>query len=401
MKPYLSIALGLLLVPCASAQEGQVAPAPRERAVVVDGPTIEERLDGVTSWNLGSWVKFSVIEHDRKNEFLNEDGEVIHAIAEPLYVEDAMASPSGSCVIFRIQSYRDGEHLLRAKPVKGKVVFERFMEQDSDLIPGREWSISELGAVSDDGNTVVAEFAERRGAPVLYRWQTWRLQPTERVGIGLTVTKVRKPGMRVPQEGPAGEITPAQFERKTRPHASLLDAGTPELVDYLDGAKPWEHGGGVTSRIHIRGKTMDISDHEGTVMYSFTRETGIDPDVRLVASDSGTCLLFSLSHSNWRGSLVRVMPVAGKLRVDELWKQPFDLFAGKKWFIHDLGAVSDDGTKALLEIGRNGSDDRMIYGWQTWRLDPAELVAPRMTVANGWSFGSGQFAPASGSTPAK
>lgn len=396
MKPVLTIAFGLLLVSLASAQEAGVAQAPRERVVVVDGPAIGERLDGVTRWDLGGGVAFSVVEHDRRNEFLNEDGEILHGIAEPLYVQEAMASPSGSCVVFRIQSYGTGEHLLRARAVKGKVVFERFMEQDDrDIIP-RDWSIMEMGAVSDDGNTIVAEFAESVDGGVLYRWQTWRLQPVERLGIGLTVAKVRKPGMRGAREGPAGEITPAQLKRKTRPHASFLDATTPELIDYLDGVKPWDHGKGLASRIHIRGKTMDISDGEGTVLYSFTRETVIDPNLKVVASDSGTCLLFSLSYSGWTGSLVRVMPVDGKLRADELWKKPFDLFSGKRWFIPDLGAVSDDGTKALMEIGREGPDNRMIYGWQTWRLDPAELVTPRMTAANGLTFGSGQYGPAGG-----
>ncbi|RYD20773.1 MAG: hypothetical protein EOP88_13785 [Verrucomicrobiaceae bacterium] len=392
MKVVLSITVGLSLMPCVSAQEDQGTSEPREQIVAVEGPGIEHRLYGVTSWDLGG-VGFRVTEHDGKNEFLDAEGKVIHTIAQPSYVDAAVTSPSGACVVFVVQSFRDGTYLLRAKAVKGKVTFESFMKEDSDIIPGRKWSIMEVGAVSDDGNTIVADIAERERLLFMYRWQTWRLQPAERLGTGLTVEKVRKPGMRAPQEGPTGEISLEQRQRKARPHPTFLDARTPELVDYLDGVKPWNHGGGVTSRFDIRGSTLNLMDGSGSVMYSYDINSGSDFDMRVVSSDSGSCLLFSLTHSNWTGSLVRLMPVEGKLRVEELWKKPFDLFSGKKWFIADIGAVSDDGSKALLQIGKEGPDERMLYGWQTWRLDPAECVTPRMNVANGLTFGSGQYGP--------
>ena len=54
-----------------------------------------------------------------------------------------------------------------------------------------------------------------------------------------------------------------------------------------------------------------------------------------------------------------------------------------------VGAVSDDGSRAILHIGEFEKDQteehkggRMYYGWQTWNLETTEKISDGLKMEN-------------------
>ncbi|MBL9117524.1 MAG: hypothetical protein JNJ83_21140 [Verrucomicrobiaceae bacterium] len=86
----------------------------------------------------------------------------------------------------------------------------------------------------------------------------------------------------------------------------------------------------------------------------------------------------------WYRGLVRVRVSDKGLVVDELWDTGTDLFPGRRWWVSEIGALSDDGEVALLKLGISGENNGPIeYSWQTWQLNPAKQLGSGLTVANG------------------
>ena len=86
----------------------------------------------------------------------------------------------------------------------------------------------------------------------------------------------------------------------------------------------------------------------------------------------------------WYHGLVRVRVSDKGLVVDELWDSGTDLFPERRWWVSEIGALSDDGEVALIKLGISGENNGPIeYSWQTWQLSPAKQLGTGLTVSNG------------------
>jgi hypothetical protein len=81
-------------------------------------------------------------------------------------------------------------HLLRVTRTPGCFAFESFFPGKADRFDGRKWWISEIGAISDDGGTVLAEFClAGKDGWADYSWQTWSMDPPRQISVGLMINQ--------------------------------------------------------------------------------------------------------------------------------------------------------------------------------------------------------------------
>lgn len=137
-----------------------------------------------------------VIESTNQTDFTDSTGKVIHSVARPLGLRgfwDRAVSPYRTAAAFLINRIEAGYHwdayLLIVRVEKGEFVFERGFPSGVQVIPGKNTSLSRVGAISDDGKTILAEFGVSPMGPgsVEYQWQTWEVSPPKLLGVGLTI----------------------------------------------------------------------------------------------------------------------------------------------------------------------------------------------------------------------
>jgi hypothetical protein len=173
---------------------GEEAPKLRNIRVVPQSVDFKVNLDGVSKWELGKGLTLSLRMNGETTEFVGVDGKVLHSVEVPEFVRHAVTSDSGACVLFAIWGKGNYSRLIRVMALKGQLDFQSFWPGDGNLIPDRRWWVHDLGAIFDDGTTVLANFGEDGHIKnrILYRWQTWQLDPAKRIGVGLTVANGRK-----------------------------------------------------------------------------------------------------------------------------------------------------------------------------------------------------------------
>lgn len=172
---------------------GEETPKLRNIRIVPQSTDFKDNLDGVSQWELGKGLTLNLRMNEDTTEFVGSDGKVLHSVKAPEFVRQAVTSDSGGCVLFAIWRKGNYSRLIRVMASQGQLEFRSFWAGDGNLIPGRRWWVHDLGAVSDDGTTVLARFGEdgHLGNRILYRWQTWQLDPVRRIGMGLTIANGR------------------------------------------------------------------------------------------------------------------------------------------------------------------------------------------------------------------
>jgi len=110
-----------------------------------------------------------------------------------------------------------------------------------------------------------------------------------------------------------------------------------------------------------------------------------------IASENGTALLVRIMDSGgyYRGA-TRFILADGNWQVDEVMQKDHPSIDIRNRWIKEIGAISDDGSIAILHIGEADSDKsktrtsyRMFYGWQTWDLTQTERLGTGLTICNG------------------
>ena len=124
----------------------------------------------------------------------DEAGKVIYTTTGGRQVHETLVSASGAWALLGVWRYEGAggwyDHLLRLHVTPSGLVFEKLWPDGEELLPGRRWWMSELGALSDDGKTALLKMADTPigNGTVAYGWQTWELTPAKRIGIGLTIS---------------------------------------------------------------------------------------------------------------------------------------------------------------------------------------------------------------------
>ncbi|RYD77932.1 MAG: hypothetical protein EOP84_14915 [Verrucomicrobiaceae bacterium] len=192
--PFTFAAVALAISVTHGRAVGEEAPKLRNIRIIPQSIDFEDNLDGVSKWELGKGLTLSLRMNGDTTEFVGADGKLLYSVKAPEFVRQAVTSDSGACVLFSIWRKGNYSQLIRAMVLQGQLDTRSFWPGDGNLIPDRRWWVHDLGAVSDDGTTVLANFGEdgHIGNRILYRWQTWQLDPAKRIGIGLTVANGRK-----------------------------------------------------------------------------------------------------------------------------------------------------------------------------------------------------------------
>lgn len=124
---------------------------------------------------------------------VNEVGEIIYSLRPSQEVQSSVVSPNGRVALLCICRHEgrgaNYDNLLRIKTDQKGLAVEELWPSSDALIPERRWWVTELGAVSDDGNRLLARMGDMPNGPgqVNYTWQTWEISPSRRLGVGLTV----------------------------------------------------------------------------------------------------------------------------------------------------------------------------------------------------------------------
>ena len=153
--------------------------------------------------------------------------------------------------------------------------------------------------------------------------------------------------------------------------------------------------GSVTLRAAPTGTSRPLTTHDGTKLHEFAERD----DVRgSIVSKAGSCLLLLVSISRptkpgsairgaWDyGYLLRITKTSdGRLTAKKVMDRATPFMTQRQRGVSELGAVSDDGSSALIKFSEADADEapyRMSYAWQTWELDTPKKLADGLTLDN-------------------
>lgn len=164
----------------AGDQEGQLAP-----------DTVLS-LNGESEWSLDQGPTISLRESKTDGfSFHDPAGNELFRLAKHEKVREVVKSPQRKIILFKI-SHEDGFGgcLLRLSLRGRQPKFERVLAYPATpLFDGKHWWVSDLGAVSDDGDVVLARLAwmPQSSGRVSYEWQTWSIARQKQLGSGLQI----------------------------------------------------------------------------------------------------------------------------------------------------------------------------------------------------------------------
>lgn len=150
------------------------------------------RLNGASEWTLEEGPTVSLMESETQRfSFYDAEGTVLFRLEDRERVREVAVSPQRAVLLFKID-HEDGFGgcLLRVSMRGKEPAFERVLAHPATpLFQGKRWWISDLGAVSDDGDVVLAKIGwmPQTTGRVAYEWQTWSISRKERLGSGLQV----------------------------------------------------------------------------------------------------------------------------------------------------------------------------------------------------------------------
>jgi len=162
--------------------------------------SVKTNLKDQLSWKLDSST-FDFSQDGTTCELKNGKGKLIYTWKEPLQVAGAVASENGTTLLVRVMTATGFYHgITRFVLVKGAWKMDEVMLDNHPDMAIRDRWVEELGAVADDGNTAIFHIGEadsdrtpeREGFRMFYTWQTWELNKTEMLGIGLKMSNGKR-----------------------------------------------------------------------------------------------------------------------------------------------------------------------------------------------------------------
>jgi hypothetical protein len=193
-----STILFALIVGAASISLGQEPTIrPTGGRVLKTSLDFSEHLDGPAKWELGPAGTLTLKMDGDSTVFLLDGDEEVFRLNSPEYIDEAVVSDDGQSVVLVAMKTRgfgsDFATLVSVRPSADGVKVTRVLESGKKLFGGRDWWISELGAVSNDGGRILAKFGvdyppEDDGSTRMgYRWYTLELTTGKILSEGLTI----------------------------------------------------------------------------------------------------------------------------------------------------------------------------------------------------------------------
>lgn len=174
-------------------------------------------------------------------------------------------------------------------------------------------------------------------------------------------------------------------EPTIRPSGGRVLKTSLDFSDHLYGPAKWKLGTAGTLTLKMDGdSTVFLLDGDEEV-FRLNSPEYID---EAVVSDDGNSLVLVAMKTRGFGSdfatLVSVKPSGNGVKVNRVLESGQKLFDGKRWWLSELGAVSNDGTRILAKFGVDASDsNRMGYRWFTLELGSGKILSEGLTIENG------------------
>ena len=139
------------------------------------------------------------LKMEGKNTIIEDGvGNSLLELKAPDYLKQVCRAPQGGALVFAVWTTEDGRGsdytgLILIRADKSGLSVSRVFKSRDDSILKHRWWLSEIGAVSENGDQILAEFGEmpEDSGWVKYRWQTWKVSPPTRLGIGLQIANGR------------------------------------------------------------------------------------------------------------------------------------------------------------------------------------------------------------------
>ena len=152
-----------------------------------------------------------------------------------------------------------------------------------------------------------------------------------------------------------------------------------------DGVAKWQLGQAGSLRLKMEGDSTLFLLNDEKEMFRLKYPEYV---AEAILSDDGKSLALSVSSHRGgggnRATLLRVRPVRGELKIERLLDSHMKLFKGRRWWISNLGAMSNDGTRLLARFGVEPPEGgRIPYRWYTVELASGKILGEGMSIENG------------------
>lgn len=157
-----------------------------------------------------------------------------------------------------------------------------------------------------------------------------------------------------------------------------------DFADHLQGKAEWRFENDRVLSLKMEGDSTVFQLNGVEELFRLDAPEYVD---EAVVSDDGQTLLLKVMKTRGFGSdfatLIRVRAVDPKLNVDRILQSGTKVFGDKRWWMADLGAVSNDGGKVLARFGVDSPDTTGIgYHWYTVELPSGKILSEGLTIAN-------------------
>lgn len=171
-------------------------------------------------------------------------------------------------------------------------------------------------------------------------------------------------------------------EPKVRERVVRSNKVSMDFSKHLEGPAKWSIGQAVLTLKMDEDSTVFLLNGDQEV-FRLNAPEYVDEAV-LSADDKA--LVFVVMKSSGFGSdfatLLRVQPDADSVKTVRLLESKQNLFDGSRWWLSELGAVSNDGSRILAKFGV-AADNRMVYRWHTLELASGKIMSEGLTIENG------------------
>lgn len=162
-----------------------------------------EHLDAPAKWKLGSAGILTLKMDGDSTVFLFNGEKEVFRLDSPEYIDEAVVSDDGVSLLILAKKKEGFESkfatLVSVRPAADGVKVIRVLESGRKLFEDRNWWISELGAVSNDGTRILAKFGvdyppdDDGSTRMGYRWCTLELATGKILSEGLTIENSKSP----------------------------------------------------------------------------------------------------------------------------------------------------------------------------------------------------------------
>lgn len=191
----------ILVTSLACVTDAGFAQEPLQRENPYD---FRNHIRDTSEWTLANQHRVQLKMVGKNTVIEDGRGKLLLEVKAPDYLNQVCQDPKGGCLVFAIWNTKDGRGsdytaLVLIRAVESGLKVSRVFESGDHAVSKDRWWVSELGAVSESGERILAKFGEMLGGSgsVTYRWQTWKVSPPTRLGIGLQISNGQtedKPG---------------------------------------------------------------------------------------------------------------------------------------------------------------------------------------------------------------